>query len=340
VIASGSFATMRLGVLDVGSNTVHLLVVDAHAGARPIPATSHKVELRLAEHLDGGGRISEQGAKALVGFVASCTEVAEDQGVENMIAFATSAIREAPNGDDVLERVRAETGVELHVLPGGEEAGLTFLAVRRWFGWSVGGVLLLDIGGGSLEMAAGIDEVPDVAVSLPLGAGRVTRDWLAGDPPSAEEVRAARKYVRAEVAKVVRDLTRAGPFDCAVGSSKTFRSLARVCGAAPSGDGPYVPRHLDHADLRDKLPELARTTAAERAALPGVSSGRAAQLLAGALVADAAMDLLGVERLAISPWALREGLILRRLDVLAGVHEAVRVHAPATVRHEAGPPGA
>jgi exopolyphosphatase/guanosine-5'-triphosphate,3'-diphosphate pyrophosphatase len=319
---------MRLGVLDVGSNTVHLLVVDAHAGATPIPASSHKVELRLAEHLDDGGRISKRGAEALIGFVASCTEVAEDRGVEELLAFATSAIREAPNGDDVLARVRAETGVDLEVLPGGEEARLTFLAVRRWFGWSVGAVLLVDIGGGSLEMAAGIDEVPDVAVSLPLGAGRITRDWLRGDPPATDDVRAARKFVRAEVAKVVRDLTRGGSPDCAVGSSKTFRSLARVCGAAPSDEGLYVPRHLDHADLVERLPELARMTSAQRAALPGVSAGRAPQLLAGALVADAAMDLLGVERLQISPWALREGLILRRLDVLDGVHSHVRSHDP------------
>jgi len=324
---------MRLGVIDVGSNTVHLLVVDAHAGARPIPTTSHKVDLRLAEHLDGGGRISDAGAAALVGFVRSCTEIAEDQGVEDMIAFATSAIREAPNGDEVLDRVRAETGVDLHVLPGREEARLTFLAVRRWFGWSVGGLLVIDIGGGSLELAAGIDEVPDVAVSIPLGAGRVTRERLAGDPPPADDVRATRRYVRAEVAKVVRDLTRSGPFDCAVGSSKTFRSLARVCGAAPGEEGAYVPRHLNRADLQDKLPELARMTAAQRCDLPGVSAGRAPQLLAGALVADAAMDLLGVERLAISPWALREGLILRRLDVLDGVHEAVRVHAPDEFAH-------
>jgi exopolyphosphatase/guanosine-5'-triphosphate,3'-diphosphate pyrophosphatase len=117
---------------------------------------------------------------------------------------------------------------------------------------------------------------------------------------------------------VVRDLTRAGPYDCAVGSSKTFRSLARICGAAPSDEGAYVPRHLDHAALLERLPELAGMTAGERAGLPGVSDGRAPQLLAGALVADAAMDLLGVERLQISPWALREGMILRRLDVLDG----------------------
>jgi exopolyphosphatase/guanosine-5'-triphosphate,3'-diphosphate pyrophosphatase len=323
---------MRLGVLDVGSNTVHLLVVDAHAGARPIPATSHKTELKLSENLGADGRITPAGADLLVRFVASCTEVAEDQGVEDLIAFATSAVREAANGDEVLDRVRAETGVDLQVLAGGDEARLTFLAVRRWFGWSVGGLLLLDIGGGSLELAAGIDEIPDVAVSVPLGAGRITRDWLTGDPPDAEQVRAARRYARTEVARVVRDVTRSGPHDCAVGSSKTFRSLARVCGAPPSAEGPLVPRYLDHADLRDKLPELAAMTVGQRAQLPGVSAGRAAQLLAGALVADAAMDLLKVERLQISPWALREGLILRRLDLLDGDHAQVRVHALESLR--------
>ncbi|MBI4943897.1 MAG: Ppx/GppA family phosphatase [Actinobacteria bacterium] len=305
---------MRLGVLDVGSNTVHLLVVDAHPGARPMPATSHKLELQLAQHLLADGRIGRAGEKALVEFVGSCLEVADDQGVEQMLAFATSALREAPNGDEVLANVRATTGVDLQVLTGDDEAALTFLAVRRWYGWSAGRLLVLDIGGGSLEVAAGIDELPDVAVSLPLGAGRLTRERLAGDPPSADDVKATRKYVRAEVAKVVRDVTKAGAPDVVVGSSKTFRSLARVCGAAPSAEGPYVPRTLGRADLAERLPKLARMSAGERSGLPGVSARRAAQLLAGALVADAAMDLLGVHELVISPWALREGVILRRLD--------------------------
>ena len=178
--------------------------------------------------------------------------MAEDQGVEQLLAFATSAIRDAPNGEEVLSRVRTETGVDLQVLPGGDEARLTFLAVRRWFGWSAGRLLVLDIGGGSLELAFGDDELPDAAVSLPLGAGRLTRDRLPGDPPAAEEVKAARKYVRAEVARVVRDLTRHGEPDLVVGTSKTFRSLARICGAAPSGEGPFVsagpaPRRLGRA---------------------------------------------------------------------------------------------
>lgn len=162
---------MRLGVLDVGSNTVHLLVVDAHPGARPLPAYSHKAELRLAELLDEGGAISEGGVERLVATIREALQVAEDKGVESVLPFATSAIREATNGEDVLRRVAQETDAALQVLSGEDEARLTFLAARRWLGWSAGRLLVLDIGGGSLEIAYGLDEDPDVAVSLPLGAG-------------------------------------------------------------------------------------------------------------------------------------------------------------------------
>ena len=180
---------MRLGVVDIGSNTVHLLVVDAHRGAQPLPATSHKIELRLSEHVTDDGHIDDAGARDLARFINECLSVAEDQGVEELMAFVTSAIREAPNGDDVLARVRAETGVDLQLLSGEDEARLTFLAARRWFGWSSGTLLVVDIGGGSLELAAGMDEDPDAAISLPLGAGRKPRDLLPGDPPDAETIR-------------------------------------------------------------------------------------------------------------------------------------------------------
>lgn len=184
---------MRLGVLDVGSNTVHLLVVDAHPGARPLPAHSHKAELRLAELLDEDGAIGPLGVDRLVATVTDAAQAAEDKGCEDVLAFATSAVREASNADTVLARVRDETGIDLTVLSGAEEARLTFLAARRWFGWSAGKLLVLDIGGGSLEIAYGIDEEPDAAVSLPLGAGRLTAGWLRGDPPDPVEVRALRR---------------------------------------------------------------------------------------------------------------------------------------------------
>ncbi|GAB2919329.1 Ppx/GppA family phosphatase [Streptomyces mayteni] len=305
---------MRLGVLDVGSNTVHLLVVDAHPGARPLPAYSHKTELRLAELLDARGAIGQDGVDRLVATIREALEVAEDQGVADLLPFATSAVREASNADSVLARVADETGVALQVLSGADEARLTFLAARRWLGWSAGRLLMFDIGGGSLEIAFGLDEEPDAAVSLPLGAGRLTAARLPGDPPSAADVRALRRDVRSQVARVVGDFTRFGAADRVVATSKTFKQLARIAGAARSSEGLYVRRDLSRAELRNWGQKLAELPVRERQLLPGVSEGRARQLLAGAVVAEAAMDLFGVESVEICPWALREGVILRRLD--------------------------
>ena len=308
---------MRLGVVDVGSNTVHLLVVDAHQGARPLPAFSHKEELHLADHLDGQNRLSQECALRLLDFIRSAIGIAEDKGVQDLIAFATSAVREAANGDELLAWIEAESKVAIQVLPGTEESRLTFLAARRWFGWSSGRLLLLDIGGGSLEIASGQDEDPLVAVSLPLGANRLTRYWLPGDPPDAGEVRRLRKHVRAEIAAAASAIRSAGPPDHCVATSKTFRQLARIAGAAPSSEGAYVKRMLRHDDVTELAERLAKMAIRDRAALPGVSRLRAPQLAAGAIVADAAMDLFGVSELEICPWALREGVILRRLDSLA-----------------------
>jgi len=307
---------MRLGVLDVGSNTVHLLVVDAYPGARPIPAFSHKTQLKLTDLLEEGNRVSAKGADRLSDAVSEALRIAEDKGVEDLLAFATSAIREAVNGDEVLTGMKGRTGASITVLPGEDEARLTFLAARRWFGWSSGRLLVIDIGGGSLEIAAGLDEEPETVISLPLGSTRLTRDWFSSDPPSADEVRQLRRHIRAEIARKAGAVLRRGAADHAVGTSKTFRQLARISGAAPSGDGPYVRRFLKSSDIAGLPERLAGMKPSERAHLPGVSANRVAQLPAGALVADAVMELLDVPQLEICPWALREGVILRRLDTL------------------------
>lgn len=307
---------MRLGVLDIGSNTGHLLVVDAHGGAAPLPAYSHKEPLRLAEHLDPTGAVSPSGIAALTAFVASSVQVAEDKGCEEMIGFATSAVREAVNTDDVLAQVAEATGVTLDVLPGEDEARLTFLAVRRWFGWSAGRLAVFDIGGGSLEIAGGRAETPDVAWSLPLGAARLARDWFAG-PVDEALIRQLRKQIRAEIARDAGNLLRAGAPDRAAATSKTFRSLARICGAAPSGDGPLVPRLLPLAEVSRWIPKLVAMSPEELRVLPGVSPSRTHQIVPGALVAEACMDIFDLTELEVCPWALREGVILERLDQIS-----------------------
>jgi exopolyphosphatase/guanosine-5'-triphosphate,3'-diphosphate pyrophosphatase len=265
---------MRLGVLDVGSNTVHLLVVDAHQGGRPLPAFSHKAELRIGEHLDADNRLTDECAQRLREFVHEALQIAEDKGVE-MLAFATSA---RPGRGQRPGGARPDRGRDRRPHPG---------AARRGRGQAdlpgrsplvrlvLGRLLVLDIGGGSLEIASGLDEEPEARMSLPLGAGRLTRDWLTADPPPADEVRALRKHVRAEIARLVGTLRRAAPSTTRSATSKTFRQLARIAGAAPSSEGFYVRRSLKHTDVACWAERLAAMDRRRAARLPGVSEGRA-----------------------------------------------------------------
>ncbi|WP_434615500.1 Ppx/GppA phosphatase family protein [Arthrobacter sp. A5] len=307
---------MRLGVLDIGSNTVHLLLVDAHPGAQPVPFASHKRSLSLVQYLDPEGNISDAGQHELIEFMLEAWEFAAKHKAKDLLAFCTSAIREATNGAEVLARVQRETTIALEELTGEEEAEMTFFAVRRWYGWGAGTILNLDIGGGSFEIAMGQNELPAIANSVALGAGRLTLDWLPEDPPSAKSVKDLRKHIRATLKEPVAQTLKLGTPNLVTGSSKTFRALARITGAAPSSMGPYIRRDLLLSDLGLWTQRLAAMTAADRLHLPGVSTARAHQVLAGALVAEAALQLFNVQSVQICPWALREGLILRRLDQL------------------------
>ncbi len=280
--------------------------------------SSSKVALRLAERMTEDGRLHPDVTDDLIAAVAEFSGIARSSGCGEMMAFATSAVRDAVNSEEVLGRVLEETGVELSVLGGVDEARLTFLAVRRWYGWSAGRIMNFDIGGGSLELCNGVDEDPDLAYSLQLGAGRLTRDWFESDPPGKRRVAALRDWLDAELSDPSKQLLKAGAPDLCVGTSKTFRTLARLTGAAPSSAGPRVTRTLTASGLRQLIAFISRMTAADRAELEGVSADRSPQLVAGALVAEASMRALSVDQLQICPWALREGLILRRLDTEMG----------------------
>jgi exopolyphosphatase/guanosine-5'-triphosphate,3'-diphosphate pyrophosphatase len=276
--------------------------------------SSTKATLRLAEATDSSGKVTKRGAEKLISTIDEFAKIAVSSGCEELMAFATSAVRDAENSDDVLARVRKETGVDLQVLRGVDESRLTFLAVRRWYGWSAGRIINLDIGGGSLEISSGVDEEPEVALSLPLGAGRLTREWLPDDPPGRRRVAMLRDWLDAELVDASVEVLEAGRPDLAVATSKTFRSLARLTGAAPSAAGPRVNRTVTTNGLRQLIAFISRMTTADRAELEGVSAERAPQIVAGALVAEASMRALSIESLDICPWALREGLILRKLD--------------------------
>ncbi|GAA1725945.1 Ppx/GppA phosphatase family protein [Isoptericola hypogeus] len=308
---------MRLGVIDIGSNTVHVLVMDARHGARPVPQVSQKSTVRLMRYLEPDGSISDEGVAALTEAVGRAAEVGREHGTGGTLALATSALREAANGAQVLAALTAEAGVPIEVLAGDDEARLTFLAARRWYGWGAGRLLLLDIGGGSLEIATGVDEEPDVALSLPLGAGRTTRAFLfESDPPAPQDVDRLREHVRGVLAGAVAPVREAPAPDHVVATSKTFRSLARLAGMPRDVLGPTGRWRMRREHLEDWVPRLARLSSVDRTVLPGIGPGRALQIVAGGVVAEETMRALGVDEVEICPWALREGAILRRLDHL------------------------
>ncbi|WP_406335331.1 Ppx/GppA family phosphatase [Streptomyces sp. NBC_00203] len=304
---------MRVSVVDVGSNTVRLVVADAEGGV-PLPVHTAKWRLRLSERVAHGGSIPEEAVEQLVEAVRAAGTTAQRWGAAGPLSFATAVVRNAPNRQEVLRAVRAGTGVRLCTLPGELEAELTFLGARRWMGWRSGPLALLDIGGGSLEVAFGRGRLPDFVASLPLGAGRLTREYFEGqDPPSADSIKELRRNVRHQLRDVAARIRWEGP-RTAVATSRTFQQLARLCGAPPGRHGPFTERELQRADLRDSLDRLALLTAKERALLPGISAPRAAQSLAGAVVGHTAMKLTGLKKVSICPWAIREGILLRHME--------------------------
>ncbi len=301
---------MRLGVLDVGSNTVHLQVMDAAPGARPNPSFNHKIEVRLAEYLLPNGEISNEGIKKLRESIKKSLVEAKRAKTEELLPFATSALREATNGNAIISSINSEFEIDLQVLSGEDEAKITFLAARRWYGWSSGRLLMVDIGGGSLEMAVGVNEVPDIAISLPLGASRLTKNHLDGDPFSKKSIRNLRDYIESSIAEVLPSMLQHQESDRAIATSKTLRTLARLCGDWIDGDGKSL--RLDA--LRKITPKLSEMSHEERSELPGVSSTRARQIVAGAFVAESVMRNLDIPEMQICPWALREGIVLKYLD--------------------------
>lgn len=287
----------QVGVLDIGCYSAHLVVVGRYPGSPLYPELSHKIRLRLDLHTDSTGRISAEGVEQIT------TAIAESQRrigrKESVVAFGTSSIRDAANARQVIRHIARRTGVELHTFTGKQEAYLSYIAARRWFGHSAGPLTVFDVGGGTAEVAAGVGTQPAATYSIPYGARTLTRTGL-----SVPEM-------RAEIREALPDMDLRGT---AVGCSKVLQQLARLTGARPQREGPFVARHLHMADLRKWIPRLERLSAAQRAELPGISRHRARQSLAGAVMAEVLLSETGYDAVRICPWSTKEGLLIRLLE--------------------------
>ncbi len=301
---------MRLGVLDVGSNTVHLQIVDTSPGARPNPTFNYKEELKLTQYISEDNLVSDEGVEKLRSCIKRAIEQSASVQTQELLPFATSALREASNGEEIINSINKDFKIDLQVLSGEEEAKLTFLAARRWFGWSSGRLLVIDIGGGSLEMAVGVDESPEIATSLPLGAARLTKDFLRGDPYTDKSIRALRDHIENKLEQILPSLVKHQDTDRAIATSKTLRTLARLSGDWFDGSG----KNITVESVRKISAKLSEMDESTRAKLPGVSENRASQIVAGAFVAESVMRNLDIKELEICPWALREGVVLKWMD--------------------------
>jgi len=314
---------LRLAVLDVGSNTVHLVVVDGQPDGAFVPLARERETLRLAEAAFPTMLLPERAVERLTDTVARMRARADELHADAVVGFATSAIREARNGIEALGRVREATGVAVTVLPGVEEARLTYLAARRWTAFSARRLLVVDIGGGSLEVAVGETDRPEIAESLPLGATRLSRRFVRSDPVHSEELVALRVHALALLGPLA-DRVRAQEHEVVCATSKTFRNLGALARALP--EAPTPPHAFGFAGIdgqtapvltREALDVvagyLAGTNARQRSRLAGLDELRARNAVAGSQVAALVMQAFGLEQLVLAPWALREGVILTEL---------------------------
>jgi exopolyphosphatase/guanosine-5'-triphosphate,3'-diphosphate pyrophosphatase len=305
---------MRIAAFDLGSNSFHLLVVDAHPDGTFVPLIREKDMLRLGDAVGREGRIPEALADRAVATVDRFRKLALGAGTEEIHARATAALREAENGGEVVDRMAAEAGVKVRVISGQEEARLIFEAVRASVVLDPAPALCLDLGGGSLELMVGDRTRLQWAASVRLGVARLSAELVTGDPFTADDVRRVEKRVTSVLAPLADDVAGLHPA-MAVGSSGTFCDLARMVAARRTGS---VPRAINQFSFsRDELlplhEELVAMRSSERAGVPGLEAKRADIIPTGSTLLLTAMELFGFDRMTVSEWALREGIVLEAI---------------------------
>jgi exopolyphosphatase/guanosine-5'-triphosphate,3'-diphosphate pyrophosphatase len=300
----------RAAVLDVGCFSAHLVVVDPEPRTLHRPLLSHKVRLRLDRAIDAAGRIDTAGIDHISDAVNQIQERLSQISVSTFVPYATSCVRDAANADEVVATVAQRTGLVLRLLSGKREARLSYLAARRWLD-ADHPLTVLDIGGGTIEMAIGDSSQPEFARSLPLGARTLTRAGLT----SAEEIPKMRATLLQRITdSVPADVLNAFTDSQAIGCSKVFQQLAKLVRAHSPRTSPPL---LSLTDLQTWIPKLAALPPHRRAELPGISRHRARQSLAGAVVAEALMTATNHDAIHICPWSSKEGLLLNLLDKIS-----------------------
>ena len=301
---------MRIAALDLGSNSLHMIVVEARPDGTFEPLAQDKEMLRVGDVVSRTGRVTPEALTALLATVRRFASLAAANGATEIVARATAALREADNGAAVVDRIEQQTGVRVEVISGVEEARLIFGAVRASVVIDPAPALCLDLGGGSLEIVVGDGDGLRWATSVKLGVARLTAELVSADPPSNRDQRRLRQFITSVLAPVADELRGYRP-QMLIGTSGTLCDLAAMAAAR---NGP-VPTSINHVTVsRDDIDavheELFRRPLAARRRLDGLDARRADLIPAGSMVLITAMDLFELKTLTVSDWALREGIVL------------------------------
>lgn len=321
-------ANLRLAAMDLGSNSFHLLVVEAHPDGTFEPIVREKEMLRIGDVVSREGRVTDSAAVRVIESIGRLRTLAESAGATEIVACATSALREADNSAQIVDRIEAETGVRVEVISGKDEARLIFGAIRASVVIEDPPALCFDLGGGSLEIMVGDNAGLLWSTSVHLGVARLTAELVRHDPPDADDLRRLRRRVTAVLAPLADEVADLAPRTL-VGTSGTLCDLARMAAAhraalATGREGAVAPasinqlrvRRRDLLAMHEKI--LALPTSA-RQRLPGLEARRADIVPAGSVLLMTAMELFGLDHLVVGEWALREGIVL----------DAIGHHEPA-----------
>jgi exopolyphosphatase/guanosine-5'-triphosphate,3'-diphosphate pyrophosphatase len=299
----------RIAAIDIGSNSIRQIVADVSRSGAIRIVDEMKAAPRLGAGLGKLNALGDEQMRLAIESLVRMATLAKQLGAKRIEAVATSAVRDATNGAAFLAKVRQETGLKVRLLLGEEEARLAFRSALAHFELGSGRAVVMDIGGGSLEVAAAADGLVERLESLPFGALRLTERFL-GPNPTAKDVRKLRKHIRPHIEKVLplRDWRGAN----VIGSGGTFTNLAGIylarqgMRAARSVHGTRIPR----VEVEHVLEMLQQMTPAERLAVPGLNAGRADIIIAGLAVAAEVLARVEPRDLSASAYGIREGLLL------------------------------
>jgi exopolyphosphatase/guanosine-5'-triphosphate,3'-diphosphate pyrophosphatase len=305
-----------LAAIDVGTNSIHMVIVQIQPA---LPAftiiTREKSTVRLGDRDKQTGNLTAAAMERAIAALKRCQEIAKSLNVEQTIAVATSAMREAANGRDFLQRIETELGLLVNLISGVEEARRIYLGVLSGMEFNHQPHIIIDIGGGSTELILGDGHEPRSLSSTKVGAVRLTAEYITTDPISDAEFVALQASIRGMLERSVQELQthlKPGEQPRLVGTSGTIETLAIVHARETSGlvPSPLNGYTFNLKDLRDLVNRLRRLNCSDRAQIPGINDRRADIILAGALILQEAMTLLGIETLTICERSLREGVIV------------------------------